>query len=55
MVFHDKQKLQQYMTIKPPLQKVLQGILYTESESRPNHERADKTKPQEKKRPESRE
>jgi hypothetical protein len=25
--FHDKQKLKQYMTIKPPLQKILQGIL----------------------------
>jgi hypothetical protein len=26
-VFHDKQKLKQYMTIKPPLQKILQGVL----------------------------
>jgi hypothetical protein len=26
-VFHDKQKLKQYMTTKPPLQKNLQGIL----------------------------
>jgi hypothetical protein len=26
-VFHDKQKLKQYMTTKPPLQKILQGIL----------------------------
>jgi hypothetical protein len=32
-VFHDKQKLKQYMTTKPPLQKILQGILHTESES----------------------
>jgi hypothetical protein len=24
-VFHDKQKLKQYMTTKPPLQKILQG------------------------------
>jgi hypothetical protein len=31
-VFHDKQKLKQYMTTKPPLQKILQGILRTESE-----------------------
>jgi hypothetical protein len=29
-VFHDKQKLKQYMTTKPPLQKILQGILHTE-------------------------
>jgi hypothetical protein len=33
-VFHDKQKLKQYMTIKPPLQKILQGILHSESESK---------------------
>jgi hypothetical protein len=32
-VFHDKQKLKQYMTIKPPLQKILQEILHTENES----------------------
>jgi hypothetical protein len=54
-VFHDKQKLKQYMTTKPPLQKILQGILHTESESKQNHERAGSTKPQEKKRQESRE
>jgi hypothetical protein len=33
-VFHDKQKLKQYMTTKPPLQKILQGILHTENESK---------------------
>jgi hypothetical protein len=46
-VFHDNQKLKQYMTTKPPLQKILQGILHTESESKrkcdrqakPNHRR----------------
>jgi hypothetical protein len=43
------------MTTKPPLQKILQGILHTESESKQNHERAGNTKPQEKKRQESRE
>jgi hypothetical protein len=32
--FHDKQKLKQYMTTKPPLQKILQGILHTENESK---------------------
>jgi hypothetical protein len=36
------------MTTKQPLQKILQGILHTESESKQNHERAGKTKPQEK-------
>jgi hypothetical protein len=53
--FHDKQKLKQYMTTNPPLQKILQGILHTKSESKQNHERAGNTKPQEKKRQESRE
>jgi Holliday junction resolvase RusA-like endonuclease len=54
-VFHDKQKLNQYMTTKPPLQNILQGILHTESESKQNHERSGNTKPQEKKRQESKE
>jgi hypothetical protein len=35
------------MTTKPPLQKILQGIWYTESKQ--NHERTGSTKPQEKK------
>jgi hypothetical protein len=54
-VFHDKQKLKQYMNTKPPLQKILQGILHTESETQNNHERAGSTKLQEKKKQESRE
>jgi hypothetical protein len=54
-VFHDKQKLKQYMTTKPPLQKILQGILHTDNESKQNHERAGNTKPKEKKRQESKE
>jgi hypothetical protein len=54
-VFYDKQKLKQYMTTKPPLQKILQGILHTESESQHSHEKTGSTKPQEKKRQESRE
>jgi hypothetical protein len=29
-VFQDKQKLKQYVTTKPPLQKILQGMLHTE-------------------------
>jgi hypothetical protein len=33
-VFHDKQKLKQYMSTKPSLQKILQGILHTENESK---------------------
>jgi hypothetical protein len=43
------------MTTKPPLQKILQGILHTENESIQNHERTGSTKPQEKKKQESRE
>jgi hypothetical protein len=43
------------MTIKPPLQKILQGILHTESENQLNHEREGSTKLQEKKKQESRE
>jgi hypothetical protein len=52
-VFHDKQKLNQYMTTKSPLQKILKGILQTEDESIQNHERTSSIKPQEKKRQES--
>jgi hypothetical protein len=54
-VFHNKQKLKQYMITKPPLQKILQGILCTENESKQNSERAGNTKPQEKKSQESKE
>jgi hypothetical protein len=54
-VFNDKQKLKQYMTTKPLLQKILQRILHTENESKQNHERAGNIKPQEKKRQESKE
>jgi hypothetical protein len=54
-VFHDKQNLKQYMATKAPLQRILQGILHTENESKQNHERAGNTKPQEKKRQESKE
>jgi hypothetical protein len=43
------------MTTKPTQQNILQRILHTENESKQNHERADNTKPQEKKRQESRE
>jgi hypothetical protein len=54
-VFHDKQKLKQYVTTKPPLQKTLQGILHTESETQLNHEKPGSTKLQEKKKQDSRE
>jgi hypothetical protein len=37
-VFHDKKKLK-HMTMRPPLQNILQGILHTESETQHNHER----------------
>jgi hypothetical protein len=43
-VFHYKQKLKQYMTTKPPLQKILQGILHRESESKENYESAGNNK-----------
>jgi hypothetical protein len=54
-VFQDKQKLKQYMTTKPHLQKILQGIMHTENESKQHHEKAGRTKLQEKKRQESKE
>jgi hypothetical protein len=44
-VFHDKQKLKQYMITKPPLQKILQGTLQTENESKQNHEKIGSIKP----------
>jgi hypothetical protein len=41
------------MTTTPPLQKILQGILHTEDESKQNHEKTGSIKMQEKKRQES--
>jgi hypothetical protein len=38
------------MNIKPPLQKILQGILHTENGTKKNYERTGNTKPQKKKR-----
>jgi hypothetical protein len=49
-ILHNKQKLKQYMTTKPPLQKILQGVLHIEDKSKQNHERMGSVKPQEKKR-----
>jgi hypothetical protein len=54
-VFHDKQKLKQNVTTKPPLQKILQRILHTENESIQNEEKTGSTKPQKKKRQQSQE
>jgi hypothetical protein len=47
--FHNKDKLNQYMTTKPSLQKILQRILHTEDEGKQNHKRRGSIKPQEKK------
>jgi hypothetical protein len=49
-VFHDNQKLKQYLNTKSSLQKILQGILHTESETEHNHERAGSTKYRKRKR-----
>jgi hypothetical protein len=49
-IFHNKQKLKQYMTTKLSLQKILQGLLHTEDESKQNHENTGSSKQQEKKR-----
>jgi hypothetical protein len=38
------------MSTKAQLQKILQGILHTENESKQNHERTGNNKPQRKKR-----
>jgi hypothetical protein len=42
-------KLKQYTTTKPPLQKILQGILHPEDESKQNQKKTGNIKPQEKK------
>jgi hypothetical protein len=44
--FHDKQKLKEFMTIKPELQKILKRILQTEKEDKCNHENIGKNKSQ---------
>jgi hypothetical protein len=48
-IFNDRQKLNLYMTTKPPQQKILQGILHTEDETKQNRQRTGSIKPQEKK------
>jgi hypothetical protein len=47
-IFKVKQKPKQYMTTKPPLQKILKGILHTEDENKHNHERMRIITPQKK-------
>jgi hypothetical protein len=42
--FHDKQKLKQFMTTKPALQRILKGILHTEEEDKHNHKNMGKNK-----------
>jgi hypothetical protein len=49
-IFHNKQKLKQYMATKPLLQNILQGILHREDERKQNHERTGSIKSQEKER-----
>jgi hypothetical protein len=44
-IIHNKQKLKQHMTTKPPLQKILQGILHTKDESKQNHKKTGSIKP----------
>jgi hypothetical protein len=49
-IFHNKQKLKQYMISKLPLPKILQGILHTEDEIKQNHKKVGSIKQQKKKR-----
>jgi hypothetical protein len=44
--FNENLKLKQYMTTKPPLQKILKGILHTEDENKHSSERMVIIKPQ---------
>jgi hypothetical protein len=43
----NKQKQKQYMTTKPPVQKILKRILRTEDENKHSHESKEIIKPQE--------
>jgi hypothetical protein len=46
--FHDKEKLKQYMTTKPAVQKILTGILHAEHEKEHDHKKMGINKSQEK-------
>jgi hypothetical protein len=43
--FHNKEKLKEFMTTMPGLQKVHKGLLHTEEETRVGQEDSRKTKP----------
>jgi hypothetical protein len=43
--FHNKKKLKEFTTTKPPLQKILKGLLHKEEETRVRQEDARKNKP----------
>jgi hypothetical protein len=45
-IFHDKQKLKEFMTTKSGLQKKLKGILHSEDENKHNHENKGNNKSQ---------
>jgi hypothetical protein len=49
-IFHDKQKLKQYMTTNPSLQKILKKILHREDENKRIHEKMGIIDPREKSR-----
>jgi hypothetical protein len=49
-VFHNEQKLKQYMITKPLLKKILQRVLQAEAKSKQNHERMGSIKSQKKNR-----
>jgi hypothetical protein len=41
---YNKQKLKEFMTTKPALQKILKGILHREEEDKYSHENIEKNK-----------
>lgn len=43
-MFHDKYKLRKIMTTKPALQKMLQGMVNTNTEDKDNHKTKEKNK-----------
>jgi hypothetical protein len=45
-IFHEKNKLKQFMSTKPTWQKTLKGILHTEEEESQKHEHPGKNKTQ---------
>jgi hypothetical protein len=41
-ISHDKQKLKEFISTKPVLQKILKGMLWTGKENKYNHENGEK-------------